>query len=55
MGEKKTRPLKIVEERGNSLIFQTDEWKATVQTQDDGAILLTREGGIPLLLTPAKS
>lgn len=54
MGTAFTRKLTLVKEFANVVIFKSDEAQVTVQFQDDGGILLTKEGGIPVKLTRAK-
>ncbi len=54
MGEKFEKKLAIVKELGNTVEFTTGEGegKATIlaQFQEDGSLMLTKEGGIPLIM-----
>lgn len=54
MGEEKVRKLAFVKELGNSVVFTIDESKVTAQIQENGNVLLTKEGGIPVLMKRVK-
>ncbi|WP_306591623.1 hypothetical protein [Geothrix sp. 21YS21S-4] len=54
MGEKFDKKLTIVKEIGNAVEFTVgegpDKAAITAQLQEDGSLILTKEGGIPLMM-----
>lgn len=53
LGEPFDKKLKLVEEMGNSVVFMSDDTRITAQLQDDGSVVLMKEGGLPVRLTRA--
>ncbi|WP_180146325.1 hypothetical protein [Desulfoluna butyratoxydans] len=49
LGQSFSHKLSIVNEEANIVIFKSDDAKIVCQIQDNGSIILTKEGGIPLL------
>ncbi len=54
MGEEFSKKLTLVSEEANIVVFKSDDAKVVCQFQNDGSIMLTKEGGIPVTLTPVK-
>jgi hypothetical protein len=51
MGETFNNKLTLVSEEANVVIFKSNENKIVCQFQENGGIMLTKEGGIPIILT----
>lgn len=54
MGQTFTTELSLVSEEANLVVFKSNENKIVCQFQDDGSIMLTKEGGIPIILNRVK-
>lgn len=52
-GQPFSKRLSLVSEQVNVVVFRSGDTTITCQIQGDGAILLTKEGGIPVLLKRA--
>ena len=53
-GQEFSRKLTLVSEKANIVTFRSGDTKIICQFQDDGGIMLTKEGGIPVLLKKAE-
>jgi hypothetical protein len=54
LGQDFSKKLTLVSEEPGFVVFRSDEDKIICQFQDDGGILLTKDGGIPMLLHKIK-
>jgi len=54
MGQTFNTKLTLVSEEANLVIFKSNENKIVCQFQDNGSIMLTKEGGIPIILNRVK-
>jgi len=54
LGQPFNNKLTLVSEDANVVVFKSGGNKVICQFQDDGGIMLTKEGGIPLVLARAK-
>lgn len=50
MGQPFERKMTFVKEMANVVIFKADDNQIVAQFQDDGSLMLTKEGGIPALV-----
>ena len=50
LGQEFSRKLTLVSEKANIVTFRSDDTKIICQFQEDGRIMLTKDGGIPVLL-----
>jgi len=50
LGQEFSRKLTLVSAKANIVTFRSDDTKIICQFQEDGRIMLTKDGGIPVLL-----
>jgi hypothetical protein len=53
LGQPFDRKLTLVEEQANTARFKADDIDVVAQLQEDGSLILTRDGGIPVVLQRA--
>ncbi|HOW51797.1 MAG TPA: hypothetical protein PLV42_07120 [bacterium] len=49
LGQEYEKKLSLVKEYGNVVVFMSGDSKITGQFQEDGSIMLTKEGGLPVV------
>jgi hypothetical protein len=53
MGKPFSHKLTLIKEYANIVIFKSDDSTITAQLQENGNVMLTKEGGIPLIFKRA--
>lgn len=53
LGDEFEHKLELVKEAGNVVIFLSDGQRIVAQFQEDGTLILAKEGGLPVLLKRA--
>lgn len=51
LGQPFSHKLALISEQANVVVFKSDESQIVCQFQSNGSIMLTKEGGIPLVFT----
>lgn len=54
LGQAFDKKLTLVSEQGNAVVFKSNDTQITAQIQEDGSVILMKEGGIPIVLKRAK-